>query len=91
MLIDLMTFVFQVPTHKTQGVGTIAVSPEIYLMLKNFIQMSKRIPNFTPDADRSVFTSWPKSDGDNQIVPLNSSQVNMTIHRLWAQGPVKNQ
>ncbi|CAC5393025.1 unnamed protein product [Mytilus coruscus] len=51
--------------------------------------MSKRIPHFTPDDNRSVFTTWPKSNENNQIVPLNSSQVNMAINRLWAQGPVK--
>ena len=84
-----MTFVFQVSEHKTsdsRGPAIIALSPEIFQMLKNFIDMCKRIPNFQRDENRSLFTCWPKKD--NAIVPMNSSQVNIAIKRLWAQGPI---
>lgn len=84
-----MTFVFQVSEHKTsdsRGPAIIALSPEIFQMLKNFIDMCKRIPNFQRDENRNLFTCWPKKD--NVIVPMNSSQVNIANKRLWAQGPI---
>jgi hypothetical protein len=41
----------------------IALSPEVFRMVKNFIAMCKRIPDFPVDQDRSIFVSHPNSDG----------------------------
>ncbi|VDI56632.1 Hypothetical predicted protein [Mytilus galloprovincialis] len=46
--------------------------------------MSKRIPHFTQNDNRSVFSTLPNSNENNQIVPLTKQQLG---NRLWAQGP----
>ena len=79
---------FQVTEHKTaeKGPAMIALSPEIYRMVKNCIQWCKQIPGFDDDKDRNLFVSWPKDDGT--LVPMTSSHVNKLIQRIWQQGPI---
>lgn len=75
--------------HKTadsRGPAVLALSPEIYLMVKHFIEMCRRVPEFNVDENRSIFTCWPKAD--NAIVPMTSSHINRAINRLWAMGPI---
>ncbi|CAC5379905.1 unnamed protein product [Mytilus coruscus] len=76
-----------VASHKTAETGPVIISPngEVYSMLKNFIAMLKRIPNFQHQDNQSIFVSYPKRDGS--VVPMTSSHMNKAIQRLWNEGP----
>ena len=62
----------------------ILLSPEIYRMTNNFINMCKRIPKFVLDPSRNIFITYPKPDGS--VSQLSTSQVNKSIQRLWNLG-----
>lgn len=62
--------------HKkaAKGPAMIALSPEIYRMVKkNFIQWCKQIPGFEDVKGRSIFVSWPKDDGTRANVNAHMS------------------
>lgn len=49
--------------------------------------ISKTVRQFPRHMERSLFTSFPKDDGE--MVPMSSSQVNQSIQRIWKMGPVE--
>jgi hypothetical protein len=79
---------FQIADHKTSSTGPvmIALSPDVFRMVKNFIAMCKRIQDFPVDQDRSIFVSYPKPDGT--VTEMTTSHVNKSIQRIWNRGPV---
>jgi hypothetical protein len=48
--------------------------------------MLRIIPGYNLDDERSIFTSWPKTDGT--VALMTSSHVNKAINRIWELGPV---
>ena len=81
---------FQIPEHKTsasRGPAIITLSPELHKMALTYSLMIRNIPTFTADDDRSLFTCWPKEDGE--MVPMNSSQINKAINKIWSKGPTQ--
>ncbi|VDI75269.1 Hypothetical predicted protein [Mytilus galloprovincialis] len=73
---------------KTMASGPVnlGVNPEINWMLKNYVEMCGRIPQFPQDWTRSIFVSFPKSD--NTVSEMTSSHVNKAINRIWNLGPI---
>lgn len=68
------------------GPVNLGVSPETNCMLRNYLEMCGRIPQFPPDWKRSIFVSFPKSD--NTVSEMTSSHVNKAINRIWKLGPI---
>lgn len=63
-----------------------ALSPDIYRMLVNYIEMCHRIVNFPKDDRRGVFVCYPKDDGT--VNEMSASNVNKAIQRIWRKGPI---
>lgn len=82
------TYLFQVAKHKTaeSGPAVLAVNPKLYGYLRRYLDMLRIIPGNNLDDERSIFTSWPKTDGT--VTLMTSSHVNKAINRIWEQGPV---
>ena len=82
------TYLFQVAKHKTaeSGPAVLAVNPKLYGYLRLYLDMLRIIPGYNLDDERSIFTSWPKTDGT--VALMTSSHVNKAINRIWELGPV---
>jgi hypothetical protein len=45
------------------GPAVLAVNPKLYGYLRLYLDMLRIIPGYNLDDERSIFTSWPKTDG----------------------------
>ncbi|CAC5404087.1 unnamed protein product [Mytilus coruscus] len=82
--------ILTVAHHKTSesGPANLGLTTLLYQQLNRFVQLCELIPNFVPDANRSIFVCWPSESGE--ITPMTSSNINRAIQKVWSSSSEKS-